>query len=259
MSPSPNAVEIKNVRFRYTPTSEWVLSIRELAIARGDHVFIYGPSGSGKTTLLGLLAGVLEGQKQTNQSGESTLKLLNQDFLKMSHKARDAFRGSHIGYIFQMFNLIPYLSVKDNIALVTDLNSDRRDRIVNESNIASKIEELAMRLGIHSLLNRKVTELSVGQQQRVAAARALLGSPEIIIADEPTSALDHDHRAKFIELLFSEAKRANSTIIFVSHDRELQKLFPKSISLREVNEAASNQNPDYDPESSSRKNVKDMS
>jgi putative ABC transport system ATP-binding protein len=134
-----------------------------------------------------------------------------------------------------MFNLIPYLDVRKNIMLSAQLNGLRRQRLANSS-IETEAERLASELGLSSLLGKPVTELSVGQQQRVAVARALLGRPEIIIADEPTSALDYDHREKFLKLLFKECAQTLSTVLFVSHDRQLESLFDRCISLQEINQ-----------------------
>jgi putative ABC transport system ATP-binding protein len=206
-----------------------VLDIPRLEIARGEKVFVYGPSGSGKTTLLGLLAGVLPPQ-------EGSIQVLGRKLGEMGSSARDAFRGSHLGYIFQMFNLIPYLSVRDNILLSSDLNRERRMRLEGKGGNKSVLA-LAKSLGIDGLLDRPVTRLSVGQQQRVAAARALLGSPELIVADEPTSALDYDHRERFLELLFAECAKTHATVLFVSHDRQLESLFDRSLSLKEIHRA----------------------
>ena len=218
-------LEVKNVTFRYSEKSA-PIRFNHLKIDRGERIFLYGPSGSGKTTLLGLLSGVLK-----PESGEITL--LGKNFTAMTDAGRDAFRGNHIGYIFQQFNLIPYLSVLENIIVGCELNPDRGEKIPH-ADLPKRAHELADSLGISSLLGTPVTELSVGQQQRVAAARALLGSPELLIADEPTSALDFDHREAFLKLLFSECAKRNSTLLFVSHDRPLEKLFHRSVSLLEL-------------------------
>jgi len=228
MSASSPAVRIESLTYSYGKGPP-VLDIPELEVKRGERVFVYGPSGSGKTTLLGLLAGVLP-----SQGGR--ICVLGQDLGKLSPSDRDSFRGSHLGYIFQMFNLIPYLSVRDNILLSSDLNRSRRDRIQGFSR-ENSAKEIARSLGIDAFLERKVTDLSVGQQQRVAVARALLGGPELIIADEPTSALDFDHRERFLELLFQECKKNGATVLFVSHDRQLEGLFDRVISLKEINRA----------------------
>ena len=221
-----NVIDVENLEFSYGRAKP-VLQIEKLQVAQGERVFLYGPSGSGKTTLLGLLAGVL-----TPSGG--TIRLLGQDLTKTPNAKRDAFRGTHIGYIFQMFNLLPYLSVLENIILPCELHRARRKKLKGKTP-KEEAYKIAEHLGIQDQMGDKVTELSVGQQQRVAAARAVIGSPEIIIADEPTSSLDADHREKFIELLFEESKQAGSTVVFVSHDRQLERLFDRSISLPEIN------------------------
>jgi len=226
-APSGTAVAIDGLSFSYLPGKE-VLSLSSLVIERGERVFLHGPSGSGKTTLLGLLAGILP-------VTQGRIQLLGSDFGAMPSAQRDRFRGAHIGYIFQMFNLIPYLSVTENIALPCRISPERLARLGGESVEAAAVR-LAEGLGIGALVSVPVTELSVGQQQRVAAARALIGSPEIIIADEPTSALDADMREQFIRLLFAQAESSASTILFVSHDKALQPLFPRAIALAEVNQ-----------------------
>lgn len=227
MNKQASAIRVADVKFSYPSAKErLVLDISSLDIARGEHVFLYGPSGSGKTTLLGILAGLLE-------ASSGTVEILGQNFGKLSSKERDEFRGNHLGYIFQMFNLIPFLSVVENIVMPCRLNKTRQARV--SETLESAARKLCEELGIGMVVDRKVTELSVGQQQRVAAARALIGGPEVIIADEPTSALDMDHREQFLRLLFKEAKNTNSTVIFVSHDQSLKHLFPRALSLPELN------------------------
>jgi putative ABC transport system ATP-binding protein len=220
------AVEIKDLLFAYC-TPRTVLNIREMVITRGEKVFLHGPSGSGKTTLLGILAGVLK-------TSQGSVGILGHDFGKLSGAARDRVRGSHIGYIFQMFNLIPYLNVVENIMLPCRISSERRQRL-NGAPLEQAATSLAERLGIGSIVLERVTDLSVGQQQRVAAARALLGAPELIIADEPTSALDEDQRENFLDLLFNHCRESGSTLVFVSHDRRMVPRFDRALSLPELN------------------------
>lgn len=207
-----------------------MLAIDSLIIPRGETVFLHGPSGSGKTTLLGLLAGVL-------RASSGSLRVLGTDFSTLSSGRRDAFRARHLGYVFQMFNLIPYLSVRENILLPLRLDPQRGTGIDRGSHDAAA-SEMASQLDIADLLDSAVNELSVGQQQRVAAARALIGSPELVIADEPTSALDSDRRERFLELLFASCAQAKATLVFVSHDLALQPLFSRSVSLAALNNAA---------------------
>ncbi len=229
----PALIDIANLRFTYPGAAHPVLDIAEFSVAAGESVFLHGPSGSGKTTLLGLLGGVLE------PPADARVAILEQNLATLSNAERDAFRGAHLGYIFQMFNLIPYLSVRENILLPCRLNAKRRQAVAESgTGEAETARELADNLGIGDYIAAPVTQLSVGQQQRVAAARALIGSPELVIADEPTSALDADHREKFIELLFTQARATGATLLFVSHDAALQKLFDRSVSLPGINKVA---------------------
>ena len=222
------AIDLRRLRFRYGG-GPWVLDIPELTLERGMRAFLFGPSGSGKTTLLGVVAGVLEAE-------EGEVRVLGEDLASLSGAQRDAFRAEHIGYVFQMFNLIPYLSVLDNIALPARMTAGRRARL-DGAGVRETAAQLADHLHIGDLLKKPVTELSVGQQQRVAACRALIGSPELIVADEPTSSLDFDRREAFLELLFQECERAGATLVFVSHDRTLEGMFSRTISLPDVNKA----------------------
>ncbi len=223
------AIDVRRLRFRYGG-GPWVLDIRELTLERGTRAFLFGSSGSGKTTLLGVLAGVLK-------PDEGEVGVLGRDLASLSGAQRDAFRAAHIGYVFQMFNLIPYLSVLDNIALPVRMNAQRKARL-DGAGVKETAAMLADHLQIGDLLKRRVTELSVGQQQRVAACRALIGAPELIVADEPTSSLDFDRREAFLELLFRECERAGATLVFVSHDRALEGMFSRTISLPDINGAA---------------------
>ena len=227
MTDGQDCIRATSLTFAYSGGPN-VLDIPELVVHSGERVFLHGPSGSGKTTLLGLIAGVLK-------PSPGSLEVLGHDVGALSSPARDRMRASNIGYVFQMFNLIPYLNVRDNIALPIRINAERRERLT--APIDQAVAEAAAHLGIEELLGEKVTRLSVGQQQRVAAARAILGAPKLIIADEPTSALDADRRSAFLELLFSSVKDAGSTLLFVSHDMGLAEYFDRPLSLRDLNRA----------------------
>lgn len=229
IEPRGPAVLLEEAQFAYGRSAP-VLHVPALRIDRGERVFVHGPSGSGKTTLLGLVAGVL-------RADAGTVNVLGTELRTLSSRGRDALRAAHIGYIFQMFNLIPYLSVEDNIVLPCRLSRARRERLGGVDMHAAALA-LADSLEIRGLMNEKVTRLSVGQQQRVAAARALIGAPELVVADEPTSALDSDRRERFLELLFERCTAAGSTLLFVSHDRQLQHLFDRALSLADLNVAA---------------------
>ncbi|MDH5255986.1 MAG: ABC transporter ATP-binding protein [Gammaproteobacteria bacterium] len=225
-----SAVDLRDVLFGWAPGTP-LLSIDRLEVAPGERVFISGPSGSGKSTLLGLIGGVL-----TPDSG--TVRVLGESLGELSAARRDALRVDRIGFIFQMFNLLPYLSVRDNVALPCRFSARRRARALTEAtDIRTEAERLLGHLGLDdpALLDRRVTELSIGQQQRVAAARALIGRPELVIADEPTSSLDTDARGDFLALLMRECTAAGSAIVFVSHDRSLAARFDRRVELAELN------------------------
>ena len=224
-------VKLDKVRFAWTRNSPDVLNIERFEVERGERVFIEGPSGSGKSTLLSLLGGVM-----TARYG--TLEVLGSNLSDLPGAKRDRFRADHVGFVFQMFNLVPYLSVLNNVTLPCRFSRRRRQRAADQS---SSVDSEACRLLTHlnldfeELRNRRVTDLSIGQQQRVAVARALIGSPNIVIADEPTSALDEGTRERFIELLFAECSAQQTTLLFVSHDRRLGSMFERRVSLTQLN------------------------
>jgi len=225
--------DISNIEFNWNNNQSALLKIASLNLKRGETLFINGPSGCGKSTLLNLITGAL-----TPTQGE--INVLGHNIHALSKTDRDQFRVDHMGIIFQQFNLIPYLSVFENLTLPCLFSRKREQMLsVQKSDRHEEAKRLLYSLGLNdkNIANKNVTELSTGQQQRVAAARALIGSPEMIIADEPTSALDQDAKNGFLELLFSEAKQSNSAILFVSHDLGLSKLFDRTISFNEINQA----------------------
>lgn len=231
--PQTTAIQVKDLRFGWRKALPEILHIPNLEVGRGERIFIRGASGSGKSTLLALLAGV-------NLPSRGDVVILGETINHLSGARRDHFRSDHIGFVFQLFNLIPYLSVLENVTLPCRFSRLRKQKALDSG---KSLDGEARRLLTHldmadeDLLHRPVTELSVGQQQRVATARALIGAPEIIIADEPTSALDSDMRQVFLQLLFQECEAAGSTLLFVSHDRQLESQFAHHISLEEINSA----------------------
>ena len=226
-------VDLTDLRFSW-PGQPALLDVPSFQLNAGERLFLRGPSGSGKSTLLGLIAGVLEAQ-----SGR--ISVLGEDMAQLSGSRRDRVRADHLGVIFQMFNLVPYLSVTQNVALPCRFSKRRLENAKAAGGVEAEVRRLLSRLGLtdEGLLARNVTELSVGQQQRVAAARALIGNPALIIADEPTSALDADSRDRFIQLLSDEAQKTDAALLFVSHDGALAPLFDRAIDLAEINQAAS--------------------
>jgi len=234
-----SVIEIAGLQFAWKKQAKPVLNIESLQVNHGDRVFLRGPSGCGKSTLLSLLAGV-----SIPQSG--VLKVLGQDLSQLGNAQRDQFRADHIGFIFQMFNLIPYLSVVENVTLPCLFSSKRKLKVLAQ---ADSLGQEAIRLLGHldmadtDILQKPVNELSVGQQQRVAAARALIGAPELVIADEPTSSLDADRRMAFIDLLFRECDDTNATLVFVSHDNSLEAPFQRTIEFPRINSISSDVRP----------------
>jgi len=226
---SSTAVEISGLKYSWTPGFP-VLDVPAFSVARGERLFLQGPSGSGKSTLLGILGGVL-----VPQAG--TVRVLDTDLGALRPAARDRFRADHVGYVFQMFNLLPYLSVVDNVTLAGAFSRRRQERAGPDPDADARRLLEALGLGAPSQLGRAVGQLSMGQQQRVAAARALFGRPELLVADEPTSALDAGTRESFLRLLMEECAAAGATLVFVSHDAALGHLFDRRVSLPDVNRA----------------------
>lgn len=229
------AVWISGLRFAW-PGQPTVLTVEHLEITQGEMVLLHGPSGCGKTTLLGLITGVL-------QASAGKLMVLGTDFSTLSARSRDALRGEQMGVIFQQFNLLPFLSVAQNVLLPLQL-SDRRLAAATASlpggtlqSPEQEAERLLSALGLGAdVLHRPAYQLSVGQQQRVAAARALIGKPSLIIADEPTSALDEANQVEFLSLLMAQARQTGATLLMVSHQLRIAPLFDRTIELSEVNQ-----------------------
>ncbi len=202
-----------------------MLCIPEWQVEHGARLFLQGASGSGKSTLLNLLSGILSAD-----SGD--IEIAGTNLQTLSHAQRDRFRARHIGVVFQQFNLIPYLSVMDNVLLAahfaqarTGSTEDRARQIFSSLNLPE------------ALLNQPAMNLSIGQQQRVAIVRALINQPDIILVDEPTSALDADNRDAFMRLLLEVVNKQGATLIFVSHDLGLSGYFEQHVSLSVLNKA----------------------
>ena len=220
-----NAIDLNNVEFSYSENADKnTLKIKSWQVKQGQQLFMHGPSGSGKSTLLNLICGLTLPNK-------GDIHLFEQSLNNMSNRQRDKFRASHIGYIFQKFNLIDYLSAVENIKLANYLSPKS-----TPENFLVQIHKILTSLNLSIKdWNRPVNQLSVGQQQRVGIARALINKPKLIIADEPTSSIDQASRDSFISLLSSMCQQHNSTLLFVSHDMNLRKHFDSSIALTDIN------------------------
>jgi len=219
---------MSSVSFSWPGPRRFGIAVDQFALATGSRTLLVGPSGSGKSTLLSLLCGI-------NLPDNGSISILGQDIAKLSSAARDGFRAEHIGVIFQMFNLLPYGSVVDNVILPLSFATARKTRAVAAGGIESEARRILAALGLQGdVLDGSAAALSVGQQQRVAAARALIGAPELIIADEPTSSLDREHQERFLELLFAQMHEAGTTLLMVSHDRSLGPSFDQVLELTDI-------------------------
>lgn len=226
-------LSLTDLRFRYAGASHDTLDIASLTVAEHERMLIKGDSGCGKSTLLSVAAGVM-------LASSGRVCLLGQDWSTLGAAQRDARRVDHVGYIFQQFNLLPYLNVMDNVLMPCRFSALRSQRARQEHGSAKEAASLllaALELP-QRCWTRSASELSVGQQQRVAAARALIGHPEIVIADEPTSALDENRRDVFMRLLIDQCERTGTALVFVSHDMRLATYFNSVVDLPALNRAA---------------------
>ena len=220
------SISITDLSFAYAGENGFDLAISKLALDTGKTHVLLGPSGSGKTTLLNLLAGTL-------RPNRGSVAVAGQDLTAISNAKMDRFRGEHIGFIFQTLNLIPWLSARDNIALGVAFAPSRRARL--QASLDDSIGALVAQMQIDDqLLIMPAGELSIGQQQRVAAARALIGAPDIILADEPSSALDTQNTELFFDLLMGNLDRTRQTLLVVSHDPRITGYFDQVLSVDDV-------------------------
>jgi putative ABC transport system ATP-binding protein len=218
-------LSLADVRYSWPGRRDFALHVPEFTIAQAESVLLLGESGSGKSTLLSLICGTL-----IVDAGR--VVLAGTDIASLPAGKRDRFRAEQIGLIFQQFNLLPYATVLDNILLPLRFAPARRARVKGGRAAAA---QLCGALGLReAALMAQAGTLSVGQQQRVAAARALIGAPPLIVADEPTSALDEGAQARFLELLFAQARESGSTLLMVSHDARLGAHFDRVVRMSEI-------------------------
>jgi putative ABC transport system ATP-binding protein len=220
---------VDKVHFCWPGAQAFEISIDRLAIEPGERLLLLGPSGSGKSTLLSLVCGIASPQT-------GVIEVLGRNLAAMSAMDRDRFRAEHYGVIFQMFNLLPYANALDNVLLGLSFAPERKKRIVTFRSPKEEAARLLATLGVCGPLATKgiAAKLSVGQQQRVAAARALIGAPELVIADEPTSALDKITQDTFLDLLFDQVAEVNATLVMVSHDDRLAARFDRALDLGDI-------------------------
>ncbi|MDO6590002.1 ABC transporter ATP-binding protein [Loktanella sp. D2R18] len=216
---------MNDVCYRWPGRASFALKIPEFRLAPAETVLLLGESGSGKSTLLSLICGTI-----LAQSG--TVCVADTDIALLSAGKRDRFRAEQVGLIFQQFNLLPFASVRDNILLPLRFASGRAERVPMPKAEASR---LCRDLGLpDDIMHTKAGALSVGQQQRIAAARALIGTPPLIVADEPTSSLDAATQATFLDLLFAQSEAHGTTVLMVSHDARLADHFDRVIHMTDI-------------------------
>ena len=225
--PGGALVHCESLSFRWPGAPAPTLKALSLRLQPGEAVLLRGESGQGKSTLLSLLAGILA-------PSSGALTVAGQDFHALNQRQRDRVRGANIGVVFQQFNLLPFLSILDNILLPLRFSPERRARLAGTGKPPEvAVEELLNTLGLSlkALGSRAVGALSVGQQQRVAVARALLGSPSLILTDEPTSALDPKNRDAFLRALKDAQAAQGAALLCVSHDPALESYFDRTVTL----------------------------
>ncbi|WP_243694287.1 ABC transporter ATP-binding protein [Shimia isoporae] len=215
-----------DVAFAWRGQTTFSLALPDLTVAAGEKLFVLGESGSGKSTLLSLMCGIT-----TPQSGKIEIDGTTLSDLRPAQ--RDRFRAENIGVIFQMFNLLPYASPIENIVLPLAFAPNRAKQAGDQTAEALRLTK-ALGLPETLVTRARTTELSIGQQQRVAAARALIGKPRLIIADEPTSSLDANTQEAFVDLLMEQTAAADASLIMVSHDARLADRFDRALDLSEV-------------------------
>ena len=221
---SKNLISVENLNYSLGDNTKFSLKINKFILKKSDSFLIYGDSGLGKSTFLNLLSGTLRPQ-------EGAINILGTNIVDSSSAVKDKIRGDHFGIVFQTFNLLPYITVKNNI-LLGKAYSNRKQLLSSNDEVKILMDKLS--LNYKDLVDRKAYELSIGQQQRVAVARALIGKPEIIIADEPTSALDQDNEKEFINLLFKSLDENEQGLIMVSHDKKLSNKFKIVKNITEI-------------------------
>ncbi|MDA9856118.1 ABC transporter ATP-binding protein [Paracoccaceae bacterium] len=220
-------LKLRKVFFRWPGRSSFSLSLADLTVSYGEKLLLLGASGTGKSTLLSVISGTL-------LPDQGSVEIAKTEITKLSASARDRFRAEQLGVIFQQFNLLPFGSVADNILLPLRFAPIRRNRVKDAK---SEVARLCAALGLPVDIGReKASSLSVGQQQRVAVARALIGHPPLIIADEPTSALDIKSQDAFLDLLFTQAQTQGTSVVLVSHDERLGPRFDRILHMEEIAE-----------------------
>ena len=217
------ALDIRALRFRYSPAGPWVVDIPAFSLVRHEQALLTGGSGAGKSTLLQLACGLLE-------PVEGELAIAGQNLHALHGARRDLYRGAHVGMIFQTFNLLTGFTAAENVlaALMFSTIPHREHR--------SRAVEALKSLGLPDP-DALVDRLSVGQQQRVAVARAVVCDPVLVLADEPTASLDPENSDAAMTLIQESCRARGAALLCVSHDPSMASRFPRRVALRDLNRA----------------------
>ncbi len=207
-------ISTKNLRFSYSKDQEFIFP--DLYCEAGSTLLITGDSGKGKTTYLHILAGLLQ-----PKSGEIIID--NTDLVSLSEKKTDKFRGKNIGLVFQKSYFITALTILENLEMASWLATGKKH--------TKRAKRLLEQLGIENQAEKLPSQLSIGQQQRVSIARALMNEPKVLLADEPTSSLDDKNTEKVIDLLTSLSKEYKAALLIVTHDSRIKEKFINKITL----------------------------
>lgn len=214
-------ISIRSLHFRY-PQDSFQLAIDDLEIEAGETVGIIGPSGAGKSTFLNLIAGLLK-------PARGTISVDDQQVNALSDAAARRYRASHLGFVFQDFGLLDYLTAQRNILYPYHVSSALRFT----SEVKERFAYLTGKAGISELLTRRPGALSQGEKQRVAICRALLHSPKLILADEATGNLDPRNKAIVLDLIQEVAAESGATLVAVTHDHDLLPRFQRVIDFKD--------------------------
>lgn len=215
-----SVIEIKNITKTYNENTVPVHAVRgiDLNIEEGEFSAIIGPSGSGKTTFLNMIGGL-------DVPSTGSVKIDNKDISGLSSKQLINFRLNHIGFVFQAYNLIPVLTAAENVAFIMELKG------VSKTERMQRAKELLEQVGIGDKFNRRPKELSGGEQQRVAVARALASKPKFILADEPTANLDSKSTGDLLDMMADLNQKLNITFLFATHDQRVMDRARRIITL----------------------------
>lgn len=217
------SLQLRDIRKTYREPSGGVitiLNIAEFQLARGEQVVLIGQSGGGKTTLLNVIAGIT-----SPDSGE--VKIGGTDITRLHESARDRFRAERIGYVFQTFNLLPAFTALENVLLGMSFGGKAVNR--------HRATELLEQVGLGHRLHHKPAQLSVGEQQRVSVARALVNTPQVLLADEPTANVDPAHQQSVLDLIRQSCREHDVALLMVTHAPEVAGQFERVERLTDFN------------------------